>query len=57
MNKINKLLIINLLKNEIDKIWIKLRDLYVKFIYIDVELIKFIVFFIIIEDILGKLRV
>lgn len=57
MNKINKLLIINLLKNEIDKIWIKLRDLYVKLIYIDVELIKFIVFFIIIEDILGKLRV
>lgn len=55
MNKISKLLIINLLKYEIDKIWIKLRDLYVKLIYIDVELIKLIVFFIIIEDIVGKL--
>lgn len=56
-NKTNKLLIINLLKNETDKIRTKSRDPYAKLIYTDAEPTKFTVFFTITEDISGKLRV
>lgn len=56
-NKTNKLLIINLLKNETDKIRTKSRDPYAKLIYTDAERTKFTVFFTITEDISGKLRV